>query len=74
MVLVINNDEVEQVLTVENIMQALDEAYLDLDKGLTANRPRTFTSAPTRRGRFTATTASRWAATWIQCGTADNGR
>ncbi len=56
MVLVINNDEVEQLLTAENVIRALDEAYLDLDKGLTANRPRTFTSAPTRRGRFIANT------------------
>ncbi len=56
MVLIINNAEVEQVLTQENVMQALDEAYLDLDKGLTANRPRTFTSAPTSQGRFVANT------------------
>ncbi|MPZ13012.1 MAG: hypothetical protein GEU73_01065 [Chloroflexi bacterium] len=56
MVLVINNDEVAQVLTVENVMRVLDEAYLDLDKGLTANRPRTFTSMPTARGRFVANT------------------
>src|SRR5437867_9483085 len=56
MVLVINNDEVAQVLTVANVMQALDEAYLDLDRGRTANRPRTFTSAPTSLGRFVANT------------------
>lgn len=56
MVLVIHNDEVEQILTVQNVMQALDAAYLDLDKGLTANRPRTFTSAPTSKGRFVANT------------------
>ncbi|HEY3115529.1 MAG TPA: hypothetical protein VGK54_02190, partial [Chloroflexota bacterium] len=56
MVLVINNAEAERVLTQENVLQALDEAYVDLDKGLTANRPRTFTSAPTAQGRFTANT------------------
>ncbi|NIO09213.1 MAG: hypothetical protein GTO40_14860, partial [Deltaproteobacteria bacterium] len=56
MVLLLNNDEVESLLTMERVMQALDEAYLDLDKGLTANRPRTFTTCPTSRGRFTANT------------------
>ncbi len=35
MVLVISNAEVEQGLTQENVMQALDEAYLDLDQRLT---------------------------------------
>jgi alanine dehydrogenase len=34
----------------------LDEAYLDLDKGLAANRPRTFTFSPTDNGRFVANT------------------
>ena len=38
MVLLINNDEAEQVLTMENTMRALEEPYLDLDRGLTANR------------------------------------
>jgi len=56
MVLVIDNDEVARLLTVENVMDALDEAYLDLDRGFTANRPRTFTSAPTAKGRFVANT------------------
>ena len=56
MVLLLNNDEVESLLTMDNVMQALDEAYLDLDKGLAANRPRTFTTCPTSHGRFTANT------------------
>ena len=56
MVLLLNNDEVENLLTMDNVMQALDEAYLDLDKGLAANRPRTFTTCPTSHGRFTANT------------------
>ncbi|MBM2809805.1 MAG: ornithine cyclodeaminase [Chloroflexi bacterium] len=40
----------------ENTMRALDEAYLDVDRGQTANRPRTFTPASTERGRFVANT------------------
>jgi len=56
MVLLIDNDDVARLLTVENVMRALDDAYLDLDKGLTANRPRTFTSAPISKGRFVANT------------------
>ncbi len=56
MVLLINNDEAERVLTMENTMRALEGAYLDLDRGLTANRPRTFTSAATSAGHFTANT------------------
>lgn len=56
MVLVISNADVERVLTQERAMQALDDAYLELDKGLTTNRPRTFTSAPTSQGQFTANT------------------
>ncbi len=56
MVLLLNNEEVESLLTMDNVMQVLDEAYLDMDKGLAANRPRTFTTCPTSRGRFTANT------------------
>jgi ornithine cyclodeaminase/alanine dehydrogenase-like protein (mu-crystallin family) len=40
----------------ESVTRVLDEAYLDVDKGLAANRPRTFTTCPTTRGRFTANT------------------
>src|SRR6266545_4137429 len=56
MVLLINNEDVERLLTIKDVMRALDEAYLDLDKGLTANRPRTFTFSPTENGRFVANT------------------
>ncbi|MEX0805948.1 MAG: hypothetical protein WD688_21920 [Candidatus Binatia bacterium] len=56
MVLLINNQDVERLLTIKEVMRVLDEAYLDLDKGLTANRPRTFTFSPTDNGRFVANT------------------
>ena len=56
MVLLINNEDVERLLTIKDVMRVLDEAYLDLDKGLTANRPRTFTFSPTDNGRFVANT------------------
>lgn len=55
-VLLLNNDEVEKVLTIKDTIRALDEAYLELDKGETANRPRTFTFSPTSHGRFVANT------------------
>lgn len=55
-VLLLNNADVESLLTMRNVMRALDEAYLELDKGLTANRPRTFTFSPTDNGRFVANT------------------
>ncbi len=55
-VLLLNNADVEQVLTIRDTIRALDEAYLELDKGLTANRPRTFTFSPTDQGRFLANT------------------
>jgi alanine dehydrogenase len=56
MVLLINNEDVERLLTIKDVMRVLDEAYLDLDKGLTANRPRTFTFSPNENGRFVANT------------------
>ena len=55
-VLLLNNADVESLLTMREVMQALDEAYLELDKGMTANRPRTFTFSPTNNGRFVANT------------------
>ena len=55
-VLILNNDEVEKLLSIKDVIRVLDEAYLDLDKGLTANRPRTFTFSPTPHGRFVANT------------------
>jgi alanine dehydrogenase len=55
-VLLLNNDDVEKLLTIKDTIRALDEAYLDLDKGDTANRPRTFTFSPTINGRFVANT------------------
>ena len=55
-VLLLNNSDVESLLTMREVMHALDEAYLELDKGMTANRPRTFTFSPTERGRFVANT------------------
>jgi ornithine cyclodeaminase/alanine dehydrogenase-like protein (mu-crystallin family) len=55
-VLLLNNDEVEKLLTIEQTIRALDAAYLELDKGETANRPRTFTFSPTDNGRFVANT------------------
>jgi alanine dehydrogenase len=55
-VLLLNNDEVEKLLTIKDTIRALDEAYLELDKGKTANRPRTFTFSPTDNGRFVANT------------------
>jgi alanine dehydrogenase len=55
-VLLLNNDDVEKLLTIKDTIRALDEAYLELDKGQTANRPRTFTFSPTNRGRFVANT------------------
>ena len=55
-VLLLNNTDVERLLTMRDVMQALDEAYLQLDKGMTANRPRTFTFSSTDSGRFVANT------------------
>ncbi len=55
-VLLLNNDEVEKLLTIKDTIRVLDEAYLELDKGETANRPRTFTFSPTDNGRFVANT------------------
>jgi ornithine cyclodeaminase/alanine dehydrogenase-like protein (mu-crystallin family) len=55
-VLLLNNDDVEKLLTIEETIRALDAAYLELDKGETANRPRTFTFSPTNNGRFVANT------------------
>ena len=55
-VLLLNNRDVESLLTMREVMRALDEAYLELDKGMTANRPRTFTFSPTEQGRFVANT------------------
>jgi ornithine cyclodeaminase/alanine dehydrogenase-like protein (mu-crystallin family) len=55
-VLLLNNEDVEKLLTIENTIRALHEAYLELDKGQTANRPRTFTFSPTNNGRFVANT------------------
>jgi ornithine cyclodeaminase/alanine dehydrogenase-like protein (mu-crystallin family) len=55
-VLLLNNGDVENLLTMRDVMRALDEAYLELDKGETANRPRTFTFSPTAEGRFVANT------------------
>jgi alanine dehydrogenase len=56
MVLLINNEDVERLLTIKDVIRVLDEAYIELDKGLTANRPRTFTFSPTENGRFVANT------------------
>ena len=47
-VLLLNNDDVEKLLTIKDTIRALDEAYLELDKGEKANRHRTFTLAPGR--------------------------
>ena len=55
-VLLLSNADVESLLTIREVMRALDEAYLELDKGMTANRPRTFTFSPTDYGRFVANT------------------
>jgi alanine dehydrogenase len=55
-VLLINNADVESLLTIQDVMRALDEAYIELDKGLTANRPRTFTFSPGDHRRFVANT------------------
>ena len=55
-VLLLNNDDVERLLTIEETIRSLDEAYRELDKGATANRPRTFTFSPTDHGRFVANT------------------
>jgi ornithine cyclodeaminase/alanine dehydrogenase-like protein (mu-crystallin family) len=55
-VLLLNNQDVEKILTIKDTIRALDEAYLELDKGLTANRPRTFTMCSTDKGRFVANT------------------
>jgi len=55
-ILLLNNADVESLLTMRDVMRALDEAYVELDKGATANRPRTFTFTPTDHGRFVANT------------------
>jgi ornithine cyclodeaminase/alanine dehydrogenase-like protein (mu-crystallin family) len=55
-VLLLNNEDVEKILTIKDTIRALDEAYLELDQGLTANRPRTFTMCSTDQGRFVANT------------------
>jgi alanine dehydrogenase len=55
-ILLLNNQDVKKILTIKDTIRALDEAYLELDKGLTANRPRTFTMCLTAEGRFVANT------------------
>src|ERR1044071_9784626 len=55
-VVLLNNGDVESLLTMRDVIVALEEAYLELDKGMTANRPRTFTFSPTDSGRFVANT------------------
>ena len=55
-VVLLDNADVEKVLTIKDTIRVLDEAYLELDKGQTANRPRTFTFSPTENGRFVANT------------------
>ena len=55
-VALLNNADVEKVLTIKDTIRALDEAYSELDKGETANRPRTFTFSPTDNGSFVANT------------------
>ncbi len=55
-ILLLNNADVESLLSMREVMRALDDAYLELDKGETANRPRTFTFSPTTQGRFVANT------------------
>lgn len=55
-VVLLDNADVEKVLTIKDTIRVLDEAYLELAKGKTANRPRTFTFSPTDNGRFVANT------------------
>ena len=55
-VVLLDNADVEKVLTIKDTIRVLDDAYLELDKGKTANRPRTFTFSPTDNGRFVANT------------------
>jgi len=47
MVLLINNDDVKQVLTMPDVLDALEEAYGDLADGNLVNRPRIDISATT---------------------------
>ena len=56
MVWLIGEDEVNQVLRIEDAIRVSEEAYLEVDQGKAANRPRTFTTAPTGGGDFMANT------------------
>ncbi|MBM2810066.1 MAG: hypothetical protein HW416_825 [Chloroflexi bacterium] len=56
MVLLIRDAEVAQVLRMEDVIRVSTEAYLAVDGGLAANRPRTFTYCETPAGRFNANT------------------
>jgi ornithine cyclodeaminase/alanine dehydrogenase-like protein (mu-crystallin family) len=56
MVWLIGEDEVNQVLRIEDVIRVSEEAYLEVDQGKAANRPRTFTTAPAASGDFMANT------------------
>lgn len=57
MTLLISNDDQEKLLTMDLVLEALQDAYVQVDAGQAANRPRTLTSAPTSTdGRFSANT------------------
>lgn len=48
MTLILNNDDVQQVLTMEITMKALDEAYRELSQGDAVCRPRIDVQIPTQ--------------------------
>ncbi|MBI4524623.1 MAG: ornithine cyclodeaminase family protein [Deltaproteobacteria bacterium] len=52
MVLVLNNDEVQEVLSMEMCLEAMENTFIDLAKGKAVNRPRSHTYAPLGRNKY----------------------
>ena len=50
MTLILGNDDVERLLTMDDCIAALEEGYRDLAKGIALTRPRSDCLAPTKRG------------------------
>jgi len=52
MTLLLTNDDVAQVLTMDDCLEVLEQAFLDLAQGQAANRPRSHTYTPLGPGQF----------------------
>lgn len=46
MTLILNNDEVEKLLTMEDCLEVLEEAFKDLGRGVAVNQVRVHTYVP----------------------------